>query len=186
MTRALPSTYEEAEEQALKPPAEKLGNGESVSIYFTLENSHEAFLDVRQTDEWHKIKNDPIFVVFPAENDMDLIPLDECIAKRTRPDEPLDETKVDDDEEMGDSNWNVMDNLEQALSGQSENMKPSAPVKEQESNRNQKQEDILAMLGVTGSPKPPSEEPMPFPFPAVDEKPLTSLPEKPPVPSVPQ
>jgi hypothetical protein len=67
MTRALPATFEEAEEQSLKPTPEELGNGESVSIYFTAENSHEAFLDVRQTDEWDYIKDDPVFVIFTDE-----------------------------------------------------------------------------------------------------------------------
>jgi hypothetical protein len=188
VTRALPSTFDEAEEQALKPPAEKLGNGESVSIYFTTDNSHEAFLDVRQTDEWYMIKNDPIFVVFPEEKDMDLIPLEECIAKRDRPDEPWEEPNVDDDEDMRDPTWNVMDNLEQALSGQSDDAKPPATNKESEphSSRDQRQEDLLAMLGVTGTPKPPSDEPMSFPFPAQESKPPASLPEKPPAPPVSQ
>lgn len=184
VTRALPSTYDEAEEQALKPPAEKLGNGESVSIYFTLENSHEAFLNVRQTDEWRKIRNDPIFVVFPDEKDMNLIPIEECIANRDRPDEPYEEEEQEDDE-MEDSNWNVMDNLEQALSGQDVGQKPP-PARESGASRDQAQEDILASLGVTGSPKPPSGEPVPVPFPVSEEKTSHSLPEKPSVPPLPQ
>jgi hypothetical protein len=186
VTRALPSTWAEAEEQALKPPAEKLGNGESVSVYFTWENSHEAFLDVRQTDEWHVIKDDPIFVVFPDDKDMDLIPLEECIAKRDRPDEPLEEGQEYRDTEMRDANWNVMDNLEQALSGLTEDAKPETPVQSKALTRDQQQEDILAKLGVTGTPKPPSDEPFTLPSQAVDEKPPASLPQKPPKPAMPQ
>ncbi|ORY16712.1 hypothetical protein BCR34DRAFT_475759 [Clohesyomyces aquaticus] len=185
VTRALPCTFEEAEEQALKPAAEKLGNGESVSIYFTVDNSHEAFLDVRQTDEWPRIKNDPIFVVFDN-NDMDLIPIEDCISKRDRPDEPYDEVRDEEDhEETQESSWNVMDNLEQALSGEMDDVKsapPKAGVSKAGARRNETQEDILAALGVTGSPKPPSNEPMPFPLPLLDEKPPASLPEKPPAP----
>ncbi|KAF2473862.1 uncharacterized protein BDR25DRAFT_125665 [Lindgomyces ingoldianus] len=181
VTRALPCTFSDAEEQALKPPAEKLGNGESVSNYFTLENSHEAFLDVRQTDEWPNIRADPIFVVFD-DNDVDLIPIEDCISKRDRPDEPFEEAQGNEDEDMKDSSWNVMDNLEQALSGEMLDTRPPPPTKDVSSSRNQTQEDILAALGVTGSPKPPSNEPMPFPFPSVDEKPPASLPEKPPAP----
>ncbi|KAF2265833.1 hypothetical protein CC78DRAFT_543061 [Lojkania enalia] len=182
VTRALPSTFDEAEEQALKPPAEKLGNGESVSNYFTLENSHEAFLNVRQTDEWRKIKNDPIFVIFPDAKDMDLIPIEECIANRDRPDEPYEEVQEDEDEGMEDSTWNVMDNLEQALSGQVADRVSSTLAKEAGPSRSQIQEDILASLGVTGSPKPPSNEPAPIPFPISEEKATHSLPEKPSVP----
>jgi hypothetical protein len=189
VTRALPSTFADAEDQSLKPPAEKLGNGESVSIYFTFENSHEAFLDVRQTDEWYKIRNDPVFIVFPEDKDMDLIPLEECIAKRDRPDEPLRDARDDEDEEMQESSWNVMDNLEQALSGQPADAEsvPQDRVQGTESSRDQQQEDILATLGVTGSPKPLTRESVSFPRPAlVEEKPSTSLPEKPPAPPVAQ
>ncbi|KAF2188119.1 hypothetical protein K469DRAFT_768460 [Zopfia rhizophila CBS 207.26] len=183
VTRALPSTYEDAEEQALKPPAEKLNNAESVSIYFTQANSHQAFLDVRDTSEWRKIKNDPIFVVFPDDKDMDLIPIEDCISKRDRPDEQLEEIKVEEeDEEMEDSTWNVMDNLEQALSGQDADVKPQPPPTNTEYSRDKKQEDILAMLGVTGSPKPPSNDPPPHLLPSFEEKAPASLPEKPPAP----
>ncbi|PSN61871.1 hypothetical protein BS50DRAFT_147413 [Corynespora cassiicola Philippines] len=185
VTRALPSTYDDAEEQALKPPAEKLGNAESVSIYFTTENSHEAYLDVRQTDDWDKIKDDPVFVVFTDEKmKEDLIPIEDCIAMRDRPDEPVEEEKELEDEEMHDSSWNVMDNLEQALSGQDKEAKRSTPGHDTSSVKPQTQEDILAMLGVTGSPKPPSDEAVAVPFPIGSEKPPPSLPEKPPAPQL--
>lgn len=185
VTRCLPAFFKQAEEQALKAPAPKLGNGESVSEYFSLENAHQAFLDIRQTDDWHKIKNDPVFVVFPEDKDMELITLEECIAKRDRPDEPFEEPKVSEDEEMHDSNWNVMDNLEQALSGEHDNSKRSRPEPSKAPKPNQEQEDILARLGVTGSPKPPSDETVEIPFPLSDRKTGTALPQKPLVPPPP-
>ncbi|KAF2738995.1 hypothetical protein EJ04DRAFT_509149 [Polyplosphaeria fusca] len=185
VTRALASTYDDAEEHALKPPPEKLGNGESVSIYFSCENSHEAYLDVRQTDEWYRIRRDPIFVVFPNAKNMELIPVEDCLNKRDRPDWPVDNIQEGDDAEMEDSDWNVMDNLEQALSGQDVDAKlPSA--KEKQPHQTQTQEDILAMLGVTGSPKPPSNEPAPVPFPPLEAKIISSLPEKPVAPPMQQ
>jgi hypothetical protein len=192
VTRALPSTFSEAEEQALKPVAEKLDNGESVSMYFTVDNSHEAFLDVRQTDEWDSIRDDAVFTVFRDEEMSDpdtLVTLEQCIAERDRPDPMLEEIKEGEEEEeedMQDSAWNVMDNLEQALSGHEEDVKPERPYGPSSSSKSQAQEDILAMLGVTGSPKPPSNEPAPFPFPMVAVKPPASLPEKPPAPPDPQ
>ncbi|KAF2121352.1 hypothetical protein BDV96DRAFT_640746 [Lophiotrema nucula] len=188
VTRALPSTFDDAEEQALKPPAEKLGNGESVSIYFTIENSHEAFLEVRQTDDWRKIKNDPIFVVFPDDKDMKLVPLEECLAQRDRPDDVSENQQQPEDDEMEDSCWNVMDNLEQALSGGAADAKPTIPgpppppSKESALSRSQTQEDILTLLGVTGTPKPPSDEIVPISILPNEEKPPNQLPEKPPVP----
>ncbi|KAF2273536.1 uncharacterized protein EI97DRAFT_152901 [Westerdykella ornata] len=177
VTRCLPAFFEQAEEQALKAPAPKLGNGESVSEYFSLENAHQAFLNIRQTDDWHKIKNDPVFVVFPEEKDMELITLEECIAKRDRPDEPL-ELRESEDEEMHDSNWSVMDNLEQALSGKPEDAQPSGLDRSKAPKSNQEQEDILARLGVTGSPKPPSDEPIEIPFSLLEKTANAALPQK--------
>lgn len=180
MTRALPATFEEAEEHSLKPTPEKLGNGESVSIYFTTENSHEAFLDVRQTDEWDYIKDDPIFVVFTdAEMQHNLVPVEDCIAQRDRPDESAAELTRNEDAEMREADWSVMDNLEQALSGDSGNSKHTTHASEPAPPKAQTQEDILAALGVTGQPKPVSGESMPFPMPAQETKVDISLPDKP-------
>ncbi|CAI6275355.1 unnamed protein product [Periconia digitata] len=164
VTRALPSSFSDAEEQALKPPPEKLGNGESVSIYFTAENSHEAFLNVRQTDEWYRIRKDPVFVVFNDEEmASNLIPIEECLAMRDRPDEPT-EALADEDDEMHDAVWNVMDNLEQALSESTGDDRGSITQRQNDLAKDQNQEDVLARLGVTGMPKPPSHEPFVVPL----------------------
>ncbi|CAO2654854.1 Nn.00g115870.m01.CDS01 [Neocucurbitaria sp. VM-36] len=180
MTRALPSTFAEAEEQTLRPTPEKLDNGESVSMYFMAENSHEAFLDVRQTDEWEQIRDDPIFVVFTDEEmHHNLVSLEDCIAQRDRSDQLPEGTSRDEDQEMHDAAWDIMDNLEQALSSSNGNSKPSGLKKDAASSPERSQEDILAMLGVTGAPKPPSDEPMPVSFPSHKEEPSASLPEKP-------
>ena len=183
VTRALPATFEEAEEQSLKPPAEKLGNGESVSLYFTTENSYEAFLDVRKTDEWYDIKDDPVFVVFKDEEmKTNLISIENCLSLRDRPDEPIQDAAERQDEDMHDSTWSVMDHLEQALSGDMEDVKQLTPPHTVgKFSRDQAQEDILAKLGVTGSPKPPSGETVTVPLPRNDSLPA-SLPQKPPAP----
>ncbi|RAR08298.1 hypothetical protein DDE83_006058 [Stemphylium lycopersici] len=179
VTRALPSTFAEAEEDALKPTPEKLDNGDSVSMYFTADNSHEAFLNVRQTDEWETIQDDPVFVVFTDEEmQNNLVTLEDCIAQRDRPDEAQEVVMHDEDMEMRDATWDIMDNLEQALtnhgSGRSNTVK-----RETASPTRTSQEDILAELGVTGTPKPPSQEPISVPFSAGDSMTPASLPEKP-------
>lgn len=165
VTRALPSTFDLAEEQSLKPTPEKLDNGESVSVYFAAENSHEAFLDVRQTSEWDRICDDPIFVVF-TDDDMrsNMVSLEDCIGQRDRPDDHQPDHQNDDDEEMPDATWSVMDHLEQVLSrtnGGSSHPKPAQHTSV--SAVGSSQEDILAKLGVTGAPKPPSDLPFPLP-----------------------
>lgn len=186
VTRALPSTYAEAEEQALKPPAEKLENGESVSIYFTLANSHEAFLNVRQTDDWLNVMDDPVFVEFPEDN-VELIALEDVIANRDRPDEK-EVVENGEEKEQTDSNWNIMDNLEQALTSGQHSGKhhpdttevTTSPTSQLTAAKDQNQEDILAQLGVTGSPKPPCPTPGPPYLPSrPDEEPLAT-PENPP------
>lgn len=157
MTRALPATFAEAEEQDLKPAPEKLDNGESVSIYFTTENSHEAFLDVRQTEDWDHIKDDPIFVVFTDEElQKNLVSLDDCIAQRDRPDEDLEDMSRGD-QEMCDAPGDIMGDLEHALSFNSKTAGSFASTTNAASTE-ERQEHILAMLGVTGTPKPPSGE----------------------------
>jgi hypothetical protein len=174
VTRALPSTFDEAEEQALRPTPEKLDNGESVSVYFMAENSHEAFLDVRQTDEWDSIRDDPIFVVF-TDRDMrqNLVSLEDCIAQRDRSDTNPVNTQRDDDEEMPDVSWNVMDHLEQELSSTSGASRPEQMEHERSSPIECSQEDILAKLGVTGAPKPPSDELLTQPFPNFEGPPIS-------------
>ncbi|KAJ4322709.1 hypothetical protein N0V94_002227 [Neodidymelliopsis sp. IMI 364377] len=180
MTRALPATFDEAEEQSLRPVPEKLGNGESVSIYFTADNSHEAFLDVRQTDAWEYIQSDPAFVVFTDEEmQHNLVPVEECIAQRDRPDEPLNMDLKGEDAEMREADWSVMDHLEQVLSASGEDSKPIHVAPELElAKAHATQEDILAALGVTGSPKPWSREPMSFTMPTPDQNFSVPLPEK--------
>lgn len=183
MTRALPATFEEAEEQSLKPTPEKLGNGESVSIYFTAENSHEAFLDVRQTDDWEYVQDDPAFVVFTDdEMQHNLVPVEECIAQRDRPDEPTEVDAKTEDSEMREADWSIMDHLEKALSARSDDPKPGNLAREAEPAQPQTQEDVLALLGVTGSPKPVLEEPVQFSMPIPEERPLAPLPAKPEAP----
>ncbi|KAJ4366025.1 hypothetical protein N0V95_000251 [Ascochyta clinopodiicola] len=180
MTRALPATFEEAEEQSLKPTPEKLGNGESVSIYFTANNSHEAFLDVRQTDDWDYVRDDPAFVMFTDEEmQNNLVPVEDCIAQRDRLDEPVDADAKAGDAVMQEADWSIMDHLEQALSTSGEDSKTAALTRTDAPVNPQTQEDILASLGVTGLPKPVSGEPVSLHIPSPEERPSVLLPSKP-------
>ena len=126
MTRALPSTFEEAETYMKKTQPKPLGNGESVSRFFTVANSHAAYLSIRETDHYKIIVDDPIFVVFP-EKDWDLSPMAEVRANnaRTEADRPAPEPKVSVEEKMEDvsdgevkeeQGSSIMDTLENALS----------------------------------------------------------------------
>jgi hypothetical protein len=78
--RALPSTFDEAELEALAPRKPPPADEQSVSDYFMAARREEAFLSVRQTDDWHKIKDSLIFKEFPAVC-MNLITLRELIER---------------------------------------------------------------------------------------------------------
>ncbi|KAK4988378.1 hypothetical protein LTR50_004010 [Elasticomyces elasticus] len=205
--RAVPSTYQEANLEAMAPAVPKKGEEGCVSRFFTPQNEHESLLNVRQTDYWQVIKDDLIFVEFPARST--LIPLYQVIASRKRPDLNVEGAKTDD--HTGDvtgeamdvdctgsdygahegsatpvqterSSHNVLDSLEQALFPEDhvDGAKPeslsragtltpatrsekqpsvqrrtskSSKVKPVLNDKNPNQEDILASLGVTGSPK---------------------------------
>ncbi|EKG16701.1 hypothetical protein MPH_06087 [Macrophomina phaseolina MS6] len=154
---------------ASEPMPPKIGNGDTVSKYFAPDNAHEAFLNIRQTDGWDSIKNDSIFYEFPKTSD--IVALEDVLANRDRPDPEgenpypsIAETKSSAQE----SEYNAMDNLEQALSSEqaagrarresgTDNSTPP-PIA-----RDDAQEALLASLGVTGSPKPvqPSTNPQP-------------------------
>lgn len=184
MTRALPSTFEEAEKQASEAAPEGLGNGDSVSMYFTAENSHEAFLDVRQTDDWDAIRDDPVFVVFTDEEmQKNVVSIEDCIAQRDRPDESSDTTKHDEDQEMHDASWDIMENLEQALTSRHVDSQSQPRKLKDVPSPTQAQEDILAKLGVTGTPKPPSHNTSPVPYQTHETQLTASNPEKSAAPS---
>lgn len=121
----MPATVAEAEAQLKKPPPRKRGKQEeSLSKYATDENLHE--LSVRQTDEWSKVKDDPVYFEFPVKDK--IVPLEEVKINRQRPDRVSDlDLEMTDMEEgevkqesRNDEDWNVMDSLEQALSPSSE------------------------------------------------------------------
>lgn len=58
---ALPSTFAEAELEALAPRKPRPSDDESISDYFIREKRDEVLLSVRQTEAWEEVKNDLIF-----------------------------------------------------------------------------------------------------------------------------
>lgn len=166
-----------------KAQPKPLGNGESVSRFFTGANSHAAYLSIRQTDHHKIIEDDPIFVYFTEQLDADweLVSMESALQSNARSEKDrLDHEQVQkeqagekmedvqQDEEQGEvkeeQGSSIMDTLESALSasnGPSPNFAPK--VEDEESTRpgpmkvfpvDNSQEDILAALGVTGAPKP--------------------------------
>ncbi|EMC91596.1 hypothetical protein BAUCODRAFT_126596 [Baudoinia panamericana UAMH 10762] len=186
----LPSSYAEAELEAIAPRKPRPLDEPSVSDYFTKENKDEALLSIRQTEEWEHVKNDLIYRDFPAVPN-EIVPLSAMLEKyRYRPrlglqrstaeyaspgPESRSQTPAGGDESQEQND--MLGNLEQALfatntysrrdakvangvrshsrsasvtSTATERITrptPLAPV------RDQQQEDVLAALGVTGSPK---------------------------------
>lgn len=172
MTRALSSTFDEAEEVAKSPQPEAYDLGESVSKYFTNANSRDALHDVRNLPHWRVVKNDPIFVEFPVE--YELVPIDQAVKVRHRPDvedEEMQEVPEDEDirrddhenMETTDASPTAMSSKDAAATTDSSGAVKVFPVDEG-------QEDVLAKLGVTGIPKPvyPTPGPAYAPVPGED------------------
>ncbi|EME78608.1 uncharacterized protein MYCFIDRAFT_78320 [Pseudocercospora fijiensis CIRAD86] len=130
--RALPGTFQEAELEALAPRIDVPSLDDSVSDYFSKLNGDEALLSIRQTEHWAEMRNDLIFREFP-----------QMCASLMRQDD-----------------GGVLDDLEAAL--QNSNRVSMPPEQRRPPPiRDQGQEDILAALGVTGSPKLVYETPGP-------------------------
>lgn len=217
--RALPSTFKDAELEAVAPRPALASDDESVSAYFILAKRDEALLSVRQMDDWDEVKESLIYKEFPAlcaeiismptllaryqfRYDAEWAARDPSEARSPTPElsrgptpaqgEPgadLDqerETAVPSREksEVPNCQSGYLDNLEQALlsdnrrsmpprqtpshsrassvasqhrggHGKITRPKPLPPV------RDQTQEEMLAALGVTGSPKLVYETPGP-------------------------
>lgn len=200
-----PTTFYEAELEALAPRSVKPGEEECLSAYYTQDKREEALLSIRQTAEWDQIKEDLIYREFPRVCD-EIVSLYELYTKwRDRPDPdwlasrpemtPTPDTsrqstpaqELSGTEAIRSTEFNTTDpsvaleGLEQALGSTAPSQysrrpsrshsrapsrahsrassvcsqagekitrpRPLAPL------RDEKQEDILAALGVTGSPK---------------------------------
>lgn len=194
----LPSTFKEADLDAIAERKPKTLDDDCISIYFTKEKRDECFLSVRQTALWEEVKEDPIFREFPVVPSQ-IITMSELLEMyRDRPDPvwaagtpdasreatPDEMCQSQDDVEIDHHSWGkhstdrndrVCSN-ERACSVASEQLNgyrhgshsrshsrtasvsstageritrpvPLPPV------RDQNQEDLLAALGVTGSPK---------------------------------
>ncbi|EME40486.1 hypothetical protein DOTSEDRAFT_82140 [Dothistroma septosporum NZE10] len=195
--RALASTFQEAELEALAPRPLQASEDESVSEYFTKAKREESRLSVRQTDVWQEIKDSLIFREFAAVCSR-IISLSEMLDQYknrydatwaegdhrsptpclTRESTPANDGGMDIDAQgpqpLMSSNDTVLDNFERGLRARSR--EPSQQPRQHSrtnsvcstaSRHNAKikrpiplppihdptQEDILAALGVTGSPK---------------------------------
>ena len=83
MKTVLPSTFKEAELEAIAPSKPRQSEDESISQYFVNSRLQEIELNVRQTEDWAILKNDLSFVEFASS--AQYIPIQAVIADRDRP-----------------------------------------------------------------------------------------------------
>ena len=206
--RALPSTFAEAELEALAPRKPHASDDESISEYFINDRREEAFLSVRQTDGWWDVKDDLIFREFSAvcaevitiaellfryrerfdphwatmgrESETPELSRETTPAQYDHRDTSVDSRMDVDggyDHRTGQSG--ALDSLEKALlanpneraNGSAKHSRSTSVVSQNSTNvkkpkplplfRDQTQEEMLAALGVTGSPKMVYETPGP-------------------------
>jgi hypothetical protein len=151
----------EAQERAAGLTLPGLGNGNSVSEYFRLDNEYHAYLDVRQTDDWEVDQHDPIFKDLSGEGTW--IPLQDVVDLKARPDEDFEQaihynvweefmaTHLDAENEDAAS-----PTTDGAVTGDAGVSQPEGSRKRRYRYDSSHQEDILARLGVEGAAKPHS------------------------------
>lgn len=159
-------TWELAEEQekdnGLHRPA--LGNRDSVSEYYRHDNDYQAYLDVRQTDEWEEYQNDPIFKDLTGQGNW--IPLQEAITLRERIESPSSSTSDGSHDRL----WDEVEQWQRSVDAEESYSQSSHPPQDSMSDRNHDhyddhyqfssghQEKVLARLGVEGPAKPESSQ----------------------------
>lgn len=166
--RPLPATAKEAEVEAIAPRVPQPTDHESISEYFINSRVENNLLDVRQTDMWGVVRADPLFRRFPAIPEDYISPQQMRANWRDRPDPTYTEYIPSPSPEpepeprrpsIANNEPDALSNLENALEhsndslGQPSNPSTGRPRAVGDTVRNQTQEDILAALGVTGSPK---------------------------------
>jgi len=194
----LPSTFKEADLDAIAERKPKPFHEDCISKYFTRERRDDCFLSVRQTAHWDEVRGDPIFREFPVVPCYTITMYELLEMYRDRPDPvwaagtPDASREATPDEFGPDQEYEDIDqhsrekqpagrndrlcSTEQALSaacdqsnghrhdGHSRSHSRTASVSSTAGERitrpvpllpvrDQNQEDLLAALGVTGSPK---------------------------------
>lgn len=176
--RPLPSTHQKAEIEAIAPRPPQATDHESISEYFINSRRESNLLDVRQTDYWDAVRDDPIFHDFIGAPEEYVSPEEMRANWRDRPDltwtevvgsptpEPEETMEVDVKSEEANEDSDPLSNLEQALEngsnsfGSQRNQSIDRP-RAMGIIRDRAQEDVLAALGVTGSPKMAYQTPGP-------------------------
>jgi len=124
-------------------------------------------------EDWALFKDDTIFKELTDLSEV--VPLEDVIGHRDRPDLPVEEEDgeivEERDEDGHDPGWNVMDTVIEQLESNGTSARDQEPAPSQNApgpsapvpvfDKNDQQEDILARLGVTGSPKPVHPTPGP-------------------------
>ena len=172
--RPLSATAREAELEAIAPRIPQPTDHESISEYFINSRRESNLLDVRQTDRWDGVRNDPVFRAFPAVSTAFISPAQMRANWRDRPDpnwaERVESPTPEPEPALPSTTSqesDVLNNLEQALDNSSnslDNPNTSAIDRPRALGgvvRDQAQEDILASLGVTGPPKTVYQTPGP-------------------------
>ena len=163
--RPLPATFNEVEIEAIAPRNPQPSDLESISDYWINSRAHESMLDVRQTETWQHVRNDPIFREFPAVAEDHISPEEMVATYRDRPDptwtacEPSSSPEPEPQprrrrrrsasaSEEGDMLGSLEEGLGRRANGSESGDRPATGA-------DQAQEEALARLGiVTGAPRP--------------------------------
>lgn len=180
--RPLPSNFVVADAIAPFEASRGEDQGRCESKYWPKGDFSKLYQHVKDSNDWVDVLNDPIFLTIPEESE--IIPLEELTSlyNPIHSDDGNEETEdqiqeaVEDSKSLqdGGDTGDFMDSLEHALSeGRrkqsdqkcSNNNTPKEPAESQTNT-----EELLASLGVTGSPKPVRAPARPYPPPSQEQQ----------------
>lgn len=180
--RPLPSNFIVADAIAPFESSRGEDQGRCESKYWPKGDLDKLYQHVKDSNDWVDVSNDPIFLTIPEESDS--IPLEDLTSlyNQTHSDDGNEETEEQVQESVEDSRspqdggdtGDFMDSLEHALS-QGRRKQPdqecsTTNIQKESAESHTNTEEILASLGVTGTPKPVRAPARPYPPPSSEQQ----------------
>lgn len=180
--RPLPSNFIVADALAPFETSRGEDQGRCESKYWPKGDLGKIYQHVKDSNDWDDVLNDPIFLTIPEESE--IVPLGDLTSlyNQTHCDDGNEEAEEQVQEVVedykspqdGGDTGDFMDSLEHALSeGRRKQPDPkcstaNVPMEPVESHTNT--EELLASLGVTGTPKPVRAPARPYPPPSLEQQ----------------
>ena len=180
--RPLPSNFIVADAIAPFESSREEDQGRCESKYWPKGDLGKLYQHVKDSNDWIDVSNDPIFLTIPEESE--IIPVEDLTSlyNQTHSDDGNEESEEQNQEIVGESKslqdggdtGDFMDSLEHALSEgrrkQPEQKCITNNIPKESVESHSSTEELLASLGVTGTPKPVRAPARPYPPPPSEQQ----------------